>query len=584
MTNREIAVIFREMATYLEMDDIDFRPRAYSSAADSLLDLHEEVSHIYEQRGLKGLDEIPAVGESIALHIEELLKTGHMRDYDRLKKKTPVDLASLGGIEGLGPKTIKTLYKKLGVSNRKDLEKAINKKQIRTLPHFGIKTEDRLKQSLSLYGGIQSRHLLSDGLYVARRIKKILEQTDGVVSVEIAGSIRRMKETVGDIDIVVATKKPAIAMKAFIEMGEVKAVVSHGRTRSSVRLVDGMDCDIRVVSPEVFGSAMIYFTGSRQHVVELRKIALKKNMTMNEYGLFEYKNGKKEKLISAKTEKEVYRRLGLDYIEPELREMTGELENARNHTLPHLMQYGSLRGDLQTQTNWTDGRDSIEQMAYAAQERGLSYIAITDHTRALTVTGGLDERALARHNREIDLVNSKIKGITVLKGAEVNILLDGNLDIKTEALMKLDVVGISVHSHFGISRSDMTARVIKAMQNPAVHILFHPTGRRILRRDEYDIDMDAVISAAKKYHVILEANAYPDRLDLRDEYIKKAVDAGVMLVINSDAHAIRDMDNLIYGIGQARRGWASEKDILNTRSVSQVKKILERNRLRKMHR
>jgi DNA polymerase (family 10) len=381
-----------------------------------------------------------------------------------------------------------------------------------------------------------------------------------------------MKETVGDIDILVTTKEPEKVMDTFVSLPEVQAILAKGPTRSSVRLKIGIDADVRVLSPESYGSALQYFTGNKDHNIHLRTIAIKKGYKLNEYGLF-----KGEKRIAGKTEEEIYKKLGMDWMEPELRTNSGEIEAAMEHKLPKLIPYNSLLGDLQVTTNWSDGAASIEEMAKKAMEIGLKYIAITDHTKSLAMTGGLNENDLERQGKEIDRLNKKFAplGFRILKSAEINILKDGALDIKNETLKKLDVVSIAVHSNFKMTKKQMTERIIKAMKNPYVNILFHPTGRLIGKRPPYEIDIDAIIKAAKEYGVALEVNAFPERLDLCDLHIRKAIEAGVKLTIDSDAHTPHHLEFLNLGIAQARRGWAKKSDVLNTLPVDEFLKAIK---------
>jgi DNA polymerase (family 10) len=578
--NFEIAKILNEIGEYLEMDEVAFKPQAYQKAASAIEVLDEPLKEIYQKGGLKALEEIPGVGASIAEKIEELLKTGRSKYYEQLRKKAPVNLSELTSVEGVGPKIIKKFYQKLKVRNLADLEKAARVGKIRKLEGFGAKSEENILKSIEFLRQGGQRFVLGF-VYpqienIVSRLKKIKE----VEKIEAAGSIRRMKETVGDLDILIVSEKPGPVMDFFVTMPEVQQVLAHGQTKSSVRLKNGMDADLRVVPPESFGAALCYFTGSKEHNIALREIAIKKGK-LNEYGLFKIQNQKskiqKEVMIAGETEEEIYRVLGLDYIEPEMRENWGEIELARKHQLPKLIGYDDLKGDLQIQTDWTDGANSIEEYALAAKKMNLEYIAITDHTRTLAMTGGSDEKKLLRQMAEIDKLNKKFGGKPkILKSAEVNILKDGSLDIKDEVLAKLDIVAGAVHSHFNMSRQEMTRRICRAMKNPYVDIIFHPTGRIILRRPPYEVDIDEVIKTAKKTKTYLEIDAYPDRLDLKDEHVKKAIEAGVKLAIDSDAHSVNHLQYLKFGIAQARRGWATKNDIINSRSWSEMLKLLKK--------
>ncbi|RJQ35944.1 DNA polymerase/3'-5' exonuclease PolX [Candidatus Parcubacteria bacterium] len=586
--NQELARIFEEMAVLLDMEGVAFKPRAFERAAEALANADEDVRETYRRGGLKALEEIPDVGRGIAERIEEFVKTRHVKDYERMKQRVPVDIAGLRSVAGLGPKKILLLWKKLKIRTVADLEKAAKAGKIRGIPTLGLKTEQNILKGITFVEETGKRFLLGEVWPMAASIQARLERISEVERVMVAGSIRRMKETIGDVDILAISKKPGPIMDAFCRMPEVGRVYAKGDTKSMVRLRQGLDVDLRVVPAASFGAALNYFTGSKEHNVALREIAVKKGWKLNEYGLFA---GKRR--VAGKTEEELYGALGLRYIEPEMRENRGEIEAARhefavrNHggqargkiSLPkNLVGYGDLRGDLQVQTDWTDGAHSILQMAEAAKKAGLEYICITDHTRSLAMTGGSDERKLERQMVEIDRINKKISGITVLRGAEVNIMADGTLDIADRTLAKLDCVGAAVHAQFRMTKAEMTKRIVRAMENPHVDILFHPTGRLINRRAAYDVDMDAIIAAAKRTGTILEIDAHPDRLDLKDDYVRKAVDAGAPLVIDSDAHAMSGFAALRYGIGQARRGWAERSDIINTRPLRDFLKCLKGGR------
>lgn len=571
ISNQAIAEILKEIAEYLEMQDVPFKPRAYEKVAGVIAGLEEEVAEIYKRGGVKALEEIPGVGKGIAEKIEELLKTGRIKDYENLKKKTPVDLASLGAIEGLGPKSIKKLYQELGVRNIKDLEKAAQAGKIARIEGFGKKSEEKILKSIGFVQKSGGRFVLGFVMPEVRAIEGRLRNLSGVLDVAVAGSVRRMKETIGDVDILVISKNPRPVMDYFVAMPEVVAVQAHGTTKSSIKLSSGLNADLRVVERDSYGAALNYFTGSKNHNVALRQIAIKKGYKLNEYGLF---RGTKQ--IAGKTEEELYKALGMDYIEPEMRENLGEIEAAQKHKLPKLIGYKDLQGDLQVQTNWTDGSDSIETMAEVARRAGLKYIAITDHTKRLAMTHGLDEKRILKQMAEIDRLNKKFGGkFRILKGSECDILKDGSLDLPDSILAKLDVVGSSVHSYFNLPRGEQTERIKKAMRNPNVDILFHPTGRIINRRAAYEIDMDELIKTAKQTQTIMEIDAFPDRLDLKDEYIRKCVEAGVKTVIDSDAHSPAHYGCLEYGIAQARRGWAERKDVINSWPLEKMLKFLK---------
>ena len=559
MRNVEFALIFREISLYLEMQGVQFKPRAYEKVAYTLEAMEESLAEIYKRGGIKALREVPGVGEAIAEKIEEIIQTGKLTYYEELRRKTPVDIRALTAIEGVGPKMVKVLYEKLEVKDVSDLERVAQIGKIRGLPHFGEKMEQKILRGIEFLKQGSGRVTLGAALPLILEIHGRLRELSDVDEVEVAGSIRRRKETVGDADILAISSRPEKVMDFFVSMPEVAHVLGKGKTKAMIKLKNGLDVDLRVVPEESFGAALNYFTGSKDHNVALRRIAQEKGLKLNEYGLF-----RGSQRIAGKTEEEIYKVLGLSFIPPEIREDQGEIEAAKKGEIPDLVGYQDLRGDLQIQTTWTDGANSIEEMAEEARRLGLEYIAITDHTKGLAMTGGSDEKKLLRQMATIEKINRSLKGITVLKGAEVNINKDGSLDIKDEVLAELDVVGIAVHSHFNLPRREMTERIKRAMRNPHADILFHPTGRVIQKREPYDVDMDEIIRTAKETGTVLEVDAYPDRLDLKDEHVRKAIEAGVKLVIDSDAHSVNHMRFLEFGVAQARRGWARKNDILNT--------------------
>ena len=572
ISNHDIAKILYEIAGYLDMDEVAFKPRAYEKAASAVEALDEDAAETYKKGGLKALEEIPGVGVSIAEKIEEFIKTGKIKYHGELKKKIPVNLEELLAVEGLGPKHIKKLYQELKIKDLAGLENAAKIGKIRVIEGFGAKSEQNILKGIEFLKQSGGRFVLGFAMPEILKIKNRLEKIKGVERVDIAGSARRKKETIGDVDILAISGSPSAVMDFFINMDEVASVYAHGETKSMVKLKSGMDADLRVVPKESYGAALQYFTGSKSHNIVLREIAIRKGYKLNEYGLF-----KGDKIIAGKSEEEIYSKLGLDYIEPEMREDKGEIEPAKSGKLPKLVGYNDLRGDLQIQTTWTDGANTVEEYAEEAIKRGLEYIVITDHTKRLAMTGGLDEKKLLKQMEEIDRINAKIKHnkFKILKGSEVDILKDGSLDIVDEVLEKLDVVGAAVHSLFNLPKAEQTKRIIRAMENKNVDIIFHPTGRIINRRPAYELDIDEIIKAAKRTGTILEIDAYPDRLDLKDDYIKKCVDAGVKLSIDSDAHSVAHMGYLEWGIAQARRGWAAKADIINAWPLEKMLKMLK---------
>ena len=574
ITNGEIAKILSEIGEYLEIKGIAFKPRAYEKAAYSVENLQEEVSEIYKKGGLKAIEEISGVGASIGKKIEQLLKTGRMKYYERQKKALPVKLTELIAIEGVGPKMIYKLYKKLGVKNINDLEKTAKAGRVSKVPGFGKKMEAKIIRGIEFLRKSSGRILLVNILPMALGIEERLRGLKEVKRAAVAGSIRRMQETIGDLDFLATSDKPGKVIEFFSKMPEVINVYSKGEDKVLVRLKGGIDADLIIVPDESFGAALQYFTGDKRHNITVRAMAKKMGYMLDELGLW-----KGKRRIAGRTEEEIYKALGMQTPPPEIRTDSGEVQAARKNKIPNLIGYGDLKGDLQVQTSWTDGEDSIEEMARSAAEAGLEYIVITDHTKSLAMTGGLDEKRLLKQAAEIDKINAKLKAksskLMILKGAEVNIMKDGSLDIKDGALAKLDVCGIAVHSYFNLSRQEQTERIAKAMRNKHADILFHPTGRIIQKREPYDVDVDELIKVAKETGTVLEIDADPSRLDLKDEYIRKAVAAGVKLAIDSDAHGKSQFDYLKYGIGQARRGWAKKSDIINARPWREMLKLLK---------
>ncbi len=566
MTNQKIARILFEMALYCEMEGIPFKPQAYERAALAIQTLDENVEEIIRRGGAKALTQIPGVGKSIADHIEKLQKTGSFPEYDKFKQNIPVDVLQLRRVEGLGPKMIKTLWKKLRITNLQELEKAARAGKIREIPHFGARSEEKILKGLQFLQKSANRRTYGSALKIAKTLERAVSQFSEAGKVALAGSLRRKRETIGDIDIVVTSNSPEKIADQFVTLPLVDHVYGKGNTKVNVRLRNSMDADLRIVPEESFGAALCYFTGSKNHSVAVRELAVKRGWKLNEYGLFEG-----NRVIAGRTEEEIYEALGMQYIEPELREDCGEVQAALKKKLPKLIQYGDLKGDLQVQTDWTDGDDSIEGMADAAEKMGLEYIVITDHTKGLPMTNGSDESKLREQMKEIRSINKKFKAagrkFRILSGAEVNIMKDGSLDIADEVLAELDVVGAAVHHHFHLSREEQTARLLRAIENPHVDIIFHLTARKVIKRDPIDLDVDSVIAAALRTKTVMEIDASPDRFDMKDEHIRKCVEAGVKMCIDSDAHAASEFRYLEYGIGQARRGWATKKDIVNTLPV-----------------
>ena len=543
-----------------EDPNVQFRARAYYRAADTIANLPENVTDTYSKQGVKGLLEIPSVGKAIALKIEEYLKTHKVHHLEELKAKVPVSIDEMYGIEGIGPKTIKIFYDKLQIKNLADLEKAATEGKLKTLPGFTEKKEHDIIKQIEFFKRGRGRFIIGEIYPLVKQIETRLQSISGVINAVATGSIRRMKETIGDIDYLVVCNDPEQVIDFFVKMPEVQEILGKGQAKAFVKLASGIDADLLVVPEESWGSALQYFTGSKEHSVQLRKMAISKGLRLNEWGVF--KGGKS---IAGATEEEVYKTLGIQWMPPEMRENMGEIELGREGKIPKLVDYGSLKGDLQVHSENSDGTATIEEMARGAKAFGLDYIAITDHTKSLTIAGGLEEQELLEQADRITQLNDSLgKEFRILSSAEVNILKDGSLDISNTVLDKLDIVGAAIHSHFNLPIETQTERLIKTANNPSVDILFHPTGRIINRRTGYPVDIDRVIDVAKDTETVLEIDAHYDRLDLKDEHVRRAIKEGVKLVVDSDAHHPIHYSFLTFGVAQARRGWAMQSDILNT--------------------
>jgi DNA polymerase (family X) len=571
MKNREIAKIFNEIAEYLEMDGVRFKPYAYQKAAITLENLKDGVEDIYRQGGLKALKAVPGIGESIARKIEEYLNTGKIQYYEEFRQKLPIDLDELIAVEGMGPKKAKMLFEKLGITNLAELEAAAKEHKIAPLKGFGEKTETNILEGIEFLKKSTGRFLLGEILPLAETMLLALRARPEVERADVAGSLRRRKETIGDLDFLAISSQPDKVMEFFVSQPEVVKVYGHGPTKSSVHLRQGLDMDLRVIPPGSYGAALQYFSGSKEHNIALRQIAIDQGYKLNEYGLFD----REEQMVAGATEEEIYAKLGLAWMPPELRENRGELAAAREGRLPRIIGYEDIKGDLHVHCNWDGGANSIEEIAQAALGLGYEYVGIADHTKFLRIEHGLDEAQLLERNREIDALNEKLRqagrNFTILKGCEANIMNDGSIDIADEVLAELDYVIAGIHSTFRMPRAEMMARLKVAMSNPHVDIISHPTGRILKRREEYEVAVGELLRIARETGTILEINSYPERLDLGDYNILAAKQAGVKMVINTDAHHIDQLRYLPYGISQARRGWAEADDIVN---VWPVKKLL----------
>lgn len=584
MKNVEIVRIFREIAYLIQIAENDpntiYKVRAYEKAADVIENLTVGLEEIYLKNGIHGLRKIPSIGNAISLKIEEFIKSHKIDYHQELTTKIPLKVSEFYNMRGIGPKTIKILYEKLKITSISDLEKAASEGRIAKLKGFSKMKEENILRTIQLSKKNKTRYLLGDVYPLIKKIESRLTTEDSVIRCAVVGSFRRMKETIGDIDILVSTKEPEKVVNFFVNMPEVEEIRGKGKAKAFVELSNGIGVDLLVVPEESFGSASQYFTGNKDHNISLRNLAISIGLHLNEWGLFT----KKKKQIAGDDEQEIYEKLHLEYIPPELRENCGEIEYFSNNQKERLdlIDYGDLKGDLHTHSEKTDGTMSIKDMALQARKKfGLDYIAITDHTKSLRLANGLNENQLLDQINKIRELNDVINEYStdsrfrILSSAEVNILKDGTLDIVNNVLDKLDIVGASIHSNFSLSKDIQTERLIKAAKNPSIDILFHPTGRIINKREGYSIDVEKIINTACETRTVLEINSSYNRLDLRDEHIRLAVQNGVKLAINSDAHHPVHFAYLLFGIGQARRGWAKKMDIINTLKVDTLLKELK---------
>lgn len=567
--NADIAAIFEEIASLLEIEGANvFRVRAYRNAARTLQELAKDLRAMVQSG--EDLTVLPGIGEDLAAKVREIVETGHCAALDKLHKRMPPALTELLKIPGLGPKRVKTLYHELDIHTTEQLHRAVRDQRIRELPGFGEKTETRIAEALAIQPFGSGRFKLVTAAQYAEPLADYLRRIAGVKQVTVAGSYRRARETVGDLDLLVAADAGSTAMDRFVAYDEVAEVLSQGPTRSSVVLKCKLQVDVRVVEPASYGAALHYFTGSKAHNIVIRRMAQEHGLKINEYGVF-----KGETRIAGETEESVFAAVGLPFIPPELREDRGEIEAARAGGLPRLVELTDLHGDLHAHTKATDGHNTLAEMAEAARKRGFEYLAITEHSRRLTVAHGLDPVRLAKQIDEIDRLNERLEGITLLKGIEVDILEDGGLDLRDAVLGRLDLVVGAVHSRFDLSRAKQTERILKAMDHPHFTILAHPSGRLIDRREPYDVDMLRIIRKARERGCYLELDAQPERLDLLDTHCQMAKEEGVLVSIDSDAHSVLDFDNLRFGVGQARRGWLEKQDVLNTRTLAELRPLLK---------
>ncbi len=570
ITNADIAAIFEKTADLLEIKgENPFKVRAYRNAARTLENIGKSLVDLVNEG--YDLTKLPGIGHDLSEYIKEIIKTGKLSKLEELEKEIPAHLVEMLAVEGLGPKRIKTLYERLQVESMEDLRRAAQSGEILKIPGFGPTLVEKILKGIRLAKKTGERFRYDIAKNYAEDLAAYLKQIKGIIHIDVAGSYRRKKETVGDLDILAIAKNWDDVTNHFVKYEGIKEIVSKGPTRSTVILKSNIQVDLRSVPNESYGAALHYFTGSKAHNIAIRTMGVKLGLKINEYGIF-----KGAKRVGGEKEEDVFKSVGLPYIEPELRENRGEIEAAKAGKLPKLVKLEDIVGDLHVHTKYTDGKNSIEEMAMAAKERGYEYIAITDHSKRVTVAKGLDEKRLLEQIEEIERINEKLKGITILKGIEVDILEDGSLDLSDDVLKELDIVVGAVHSKFKLSQKKQTLRILKAMDNPYFNILAHPTGRLIGEREGYDIDIEKVLIHAKENRCYLEINAEPLRLDLNDINAKLAKEMGVKMAISTDAHNIFTLRFMEYGVNQARRGWCEKEDILNTYSLKDLKKILKR--------
>jgi DNA polymerase (family 10) len=576
MLNLDMARIFDEIADILELKgENPFRIRAYRRAARTIETLTQDLKVIAERGGVDELKKIPGIGEGIAKKIVEIAKTGDCEKHRELMREVSAGLLELLSIPRVGPKTIAKVHQELGINSVEDLEAAAKAHKLAGIPGLGAKAEENILKGIEQYRGYKGRVLLYNALPYAESIVTELKKLDAVERITIAGSLRRMRETIGDIDILVVSKRPKEVMDAFTSLEGVEDVIAKGDTKSSV-IIRGINADVRVVDAASFGAAAHYFTGSKQHNIRIRELGVKKGLKINEYGVF-----RGDERIGGENEEDVFKSVGLAYIPPELREDRGEVEAAKENRIPKLVEISDLKGDLHVHTKWSDGKNSVEEMAKSALGLGYEYIAVADHSPAVGIAGGLTEDEIAQRREEIEQANEQFESegtpFRVLDSVEVDIKSDFSMDFPDAILKDFDVVIGAIHTKFTQDRETMTNRIISAMENPNVDIIAHPTGRLLGKRDPYEVDMEKLMEAAKRTGTILELNSFPDRLDLNDLHCKMAKDYGVLVAISTDAHdALQMRDVIRYGVATARRGWLEAKDVVNTKGLKDLTKLMKK--------
>lgn len=570
--NQEIAQTLGEIAQLLEIQgENPFRIRAYKKAALVIANLPQPLNQVYAKEGVKGLENIPGIGKNIAQKIIEMLETSKLSQYEELQQQVPPELAHLIDIRGLGAVRLRILHQKLGINNLEDLKKVAEQGKIRHLEGFGAKSEENILKGIAEFERHQGRFAMATILPYAQVLLEYIRQIPGVQRAEIAGSLRRRKETIGDLDILVTGSRDIPLLEYLQKYERVKEVLAHGETKTTLLTDIGIQTDVRLLDPSSFGAGMHYFTGSQQHNISMRHRAQERGLKLNEYGIF-----KNDKKLAGQSEEEIFQALDLKFIPPELREDQGEIEAAAKKTLPRLIEESDIVGDLHAHTTHSEGYHTIEEMAYAARHMGHQYLAITDHSKSQTQANGMDEKRLAIQIKEIDQLNAKLTGIRLIKGIEVDILKDGSLDLSIDILKQLDCVVASLHSSFNQSKEEMTARFIKAIKSGVVHIIGHPTARLILEREPVEMDMVQILKAAKEHRVAMELNAYGKRLDLNDVHCRLAKQMGVKIAISTDSHNALNLSNIQYGIFTARRGWIEPEDVINTLPYEKLMAFLQR--------
>ena len=570
MKNQLVADVLYQVADLLDIKgEIFFKTRAYRMAAQKIETLNEDIETVVKENRLR---EIPGVGEALAKKIKELVETGRLEYFEKLKKEIPPELLKMLDISGLGPKKIAAVYNKLGIKTIEELRKAAEEGKLRNLEGFGEITEKNILRGIRLMDKTSGRVLLNVAYHHGNKYIEYLKKHKKIKRLSLAGSLRRMKETIGDIDILASSDEPDEIMDYFVKYYDVQRILMKGSTKSSVVLNDELQVDLRVVDDKSFGAALQYFTGSKEHNVQMRNLAIKKGFKLNEYGLFK-KNT--DTFITGRNEEEIYKKLGLAFIEPELRENRGEIEAAKENKLPRLVKHDDIKGDLHVHSNYSDGFETIEAIAEKSLRLGYQYVGITDHSQSLRVARGLSKEQIVKKKKEIEKINKKLDNFRILCGTECDIKPDGTLDYDNSILKMFDFVMIGIHTSFKMSRKEATNRIIRGMENRYVNILAHPTCRLMMKREPLDLDMEKIFEAAKETNTYLEINAFPDRLDLNDYYTKLAKGQKVKFTVGTDAHSLNHMDFMRYGVATARRGWLEKKDILNTCTLKEIERIFE---------